>query len=185
MNREQYLQQLWNLLSPVPERTRKEWMYDYEEHFRMAAEHGRLEEEAASELGDPRLVAKELLLGYRVAEAESKGGSLPSVSRAVFAAVGIGFFNLVFVLGPYFGLLGVLFAFWAVSASLVVSVVPVLYEGWFGDALTGPQAISAAMVLLSLGLLSGAGTYKLTRSFMSLTLKYLQLNTRIMKGRKS
>lgn len=183
MTRDQFLNELWSHLAPVPEGTRKEWMFDYEEHFRMAAEHGKSEEESAGELGDPRLIAKEMMLGYRVSEAQSSGGSLPSVSRAVFAAVGLGFFNLVFVLGPYIALLGVLFSLWAVSASFVLAAFPVLYEGFIGDAFSFPLAGFIAMIAIGLGLLLGAGCYRLTRGFLRLTLKYLQANTKMLKGR--
>ncbi|OXM14880.1 HAAS signaling domain-containing protein [Paenibacillus herberti] len=184
MTKERYLKELWTHLSPVPERIRRDWMFDYEEHFRLAAEHGQSEEEAAAELGDPRFIAKEMLLGHRVAEAQSSGGSLRSVSRAVFAAVGLGFFNLVFVLGPYIALMGLLFALWAVSVALVLAAFPILYEGYFGDAFEFQFAIFAAMITVGLGLLLGATAYKLTRGFLRLTLKYLQANTRMLKGRK-
>lgn len=184
MIRNQYLQQLWELLSPVPERIRREWMYDYEEHFRMAAEHGRSEAEAAHELGDPRLIAKELLLTYRVDQAETKSGSVTLVSRAVLAAVSLGFFNLIFVLGPYVALLGVLVALWASAFAVGVSSLAAIYEGMFGGGVTMTQGIFIAMVLLGAGMLLGAGTHWLTKAFMKLTLAYLKFNSRMIRVNK-
>ncbi|RAP74492.1 HAAS signaling domain-containing protein [Paenibacillus montanisoli] len=184
MIREQYLGQLWELLSPVPEHLRREWMYDYEEHFRMAAEHGRSEAEAAHELGDPRLIAKELLLNYRVGQAENKSGSITLVSRAVLAAVSLGFFNLVFVLGPYIALLGVLLALWATAVGVGLSSVMAIYEGLYGGGITMLQGAFLAMVLIALGMLIGAGAHWLTRAVAKMTLRYLKFNSRVMRVKK-
>ncbi|WP_308637671.1 HAAS signaling domain-containing protein [Paenibacillus silvisoli] len=181
MIREQYLKQLWELLSPVPERLRREWMFDYEEHFRMAAEHGRSEAEAANELGDPRVIAKELLLNYRVGEAENKSGSITLVSRAVLAAVSLGFFNLIFVLGPYVALLGVLLALWATAIAVGLSSVMAIYEGLYGGGITLLQGTFMAMALIALGMLIGAGAHWLTRAVAKMTLGYLKFNSRVMR----
>jgi uncharacterized membrane protein len=184
MIREQYLGHLWELLAPVPEKQRREWMYDYEEHFRVSAELGRSEEEAASELGDPRAIAKELLLNYRVDQADNKRGSITLVSRAVFAAVSLGFFNLIFVLGPFVAVLGVLIALWGVAVSVALSSIAVLYEGWFGSAVTNVQACFVALALVGLGMLLGAGTHWLTRAFAKLTLQYLKFNSKVIRVKK-
>ncbi|MBB3112212.1 putative membrane protein [Paenibacillus phyllosphaerae] len=181
--REQYLNQLWQLLSPVPEPLRKEWMYDYEEHFRAAAEQGRSEEAAAAELGDPRIIARELLLGYRVEQAE-KSGKVGSVSRAVFATVGMGFVNLVFVLGPYLALLGVVLALWAVVAALAIGAVVAVIEGLNGEAFNRVQGTFIAMTLIGLAMLSGAGMKSMTRGVMQMTIRYLKFNGRIIGGSK-
>ncbi|BBH22776.1 hypothetical protein Back11_41210 [Paenibacillus baekrokdamisoli] len=184
MIRDQYLHHLWELLKPVPEKLRREWMFDYEEHFRLAAEHGRSEAEAASELGDPRLIAKELLLGYRVEQADDKKGSITLVSRAVLAAVSLGFFNLVFVLGPFIALLGVLLALWGVSLALGLAALAAVYEGISGDAFTIAQGGFVACLLLALGMLLGAGTHVLTRSVAKMTLQYLKFNSRVIRVKK-
>ncbi|MCQ6562466.1 HAAS signaling domain-containing protein [Paenibacillus mendelii] len=182
MIKEQYLQQLWGQLSKVPEPQRRELMFDYEDHFRIAAEHGRSEEEAARELGDPQVIARELMLSYRVVEAEN-GGGVVRVSKAVLATVGLGFFNLIFVLGPYIALLGVLLAFWAVSVALGILAAGVMYEGIFGQGIPLLQASFMAMTALGIGMLAGVGTHKLTRSVFKITLKYLRFNSRVMGGR--
>ncbi|MFD0711943.1 HAAS signaling domain-containing protein [Paenibacillus sp. GCM10027626] len=184
MTKEQYLGQLWDLLAPVPEQQRRDMMLDYEEHFRMTAEHGGTAEEAAAELGDPRVIAKELLLDYRVVEAEKSGGVV-SISRAVMATVGMGFFNLIFVLGPYVGLLGVLIGLWGATLALALAPLAVMFEGVFGENLTLMQASFLSIGILGFAILFGAGTYKLTQGVFKLTLRYLRFNTRVMKGRKS
>lgn len=185
MIRQQYLQQLWELLASVPEPIKRDWMYDYEEHFRIAVENGQTEEEAAAELGDPRQIAKELLLGYRVEQAADKNGSIASVSRAVLAAVSLGFFNLIFVLGPYIALLAILVAFYTVSLALCLVSLGAIWESIWGTDLTYLQGSSLAAVLMGLGILTGIGTHRLARGVARMTLNYLKFNSRmITRGNK-
>ena len=75
----------------------------------------------------------------------------------MLAAVSLGFFNLVFVLGPFIALLGVLISLSAVSLSFGLSAIAAVYEGVFGDTFTLTQSASAAAVLLALGMLLKSG----------------------------
>lgn len=181
MNREMYMRELDRLLAAVPEHIRAEWLYDYDMHFRMEAERGVPEEQTAYALGDPRIIAGELLLGYRVREAETRQ-NVVSVSRAVFATLGVGFFNLVFVLGPFFALLGVLICCWAVAAALFACGMVAVLEGFYGDIFNWQQSVSIASALFGLGILAGTASLWATRGFFRLTLKYLKFNTRLVKG---
>ncbi|UVI30832.1 DUF1700 domain-containing protein [Paenibacillus spongiae] len=183
MIKEQYLQQLWKHLDKIPEPKRREIMFDYEDHFRIAAELGRSEEEAARELGDPQMIAREMLLGYRVEEAENSGGVV-RLSKAVLATAGLGFFNLVFVLGPYIALLSVLLSLWVVSGACGILAIGAMYEGFFGDAVTRMQASFIAISAIGVGMLLGAGTHKLTRGVFKMTLKYLRFNTRVIMNKE-
>lgn len=181
MIKEHYLKQLDGLLQEVPPPIRHEWLYDYELHFQMAAEHGKDEEQAAAELGDPRIVAKELLLGYRVHQANARQNPV-SVSKAVFAAVSLGFFNLVFVLGPYVALSAVLLALWVCAAALAVAGGAAIVEAIQPmGAFTMPQALSACALLVGLALLAMAGLQRLTKAFMAMTVRYLNWNSRMIK----
>ena len=177
------MRELDRLLAAVPEHVRAEWLYDYDMHFRLSAERGIPDEQTAAELGDPRMIAGELLLGYRVRQAETKQ-DVVSVTRAVTATLGLGFFNLLFVLGPFVALLAVLAAFWAVSASLFAGAALAAYEGIVGDFFNLRQGVSAAIALCGFGVLAGASSLAATRGFFKLTLKYLKFNTRLVKGGK-
>ncbi|WP_019908623.1 HAAS signaling domain-containing protein [Paenibacillus sp. HW567] len=185
MTQEQFLKQLRELMNPIPEPLRSEWILDYEEHFRQAAGDGLAEEQIAEELGDPRQLAKEMLLVYRVNEAESSNGRFAPVSRAVFATVGLGFFNLVFVLGPYIMLLGVLLMCWASSVMSGIAALTAIYEGIIGGAFTLIQGIFVAILLLGLGMLLGAFSRWLTQAVSRMTLQYLKFNSRVMKGKRT
>lgn len=181
MIKEHYLKQLDDLLHEVPPEIRREWLYDYELHFQLAAEHGKSEEQAAAELGDPRVVAKELMLGYRVHQANARQNPV-SVSKAVFAAVSLGFFNLIFVLGPYLALSAVLLALWVCAAALAIAGGAAIIEAIQPmGAFTMPQALSICSLLVGLSLLVMAGLHRLTRGFMAMTVKYLNWNSRMIK----
>src|SRR5699024_11262340 len=59
-----------------------------------------------------------------------------NILRAVWAVIGLGFFNLVIVLGPFLGLAGVILGGWIASvvftlSPLLVLVNTVIYPGTF------------------------------------------------------
>ncbi len=82
--KDQYLGELNHLLHVIPSEQRQELLLDYELHFQMAMENGQPEEQIAHELGDPRVIAKELLLGYRVHQAETKQ-SCTGIASCIFS----------------------------------------------------------------------------------------------------
>ena len=61
MRKEDVMRILEETLAPLDERTRREMMENYEEHFAEGLEQGRSEEEICEELGDVREIAEELL----------------------------------------------------------------------------------------------------------------------------
>jgi len=70
MNNE-FLKRLETLLSKVPENDRREMLYDYEEHFQIGLANGKSVEELTAELGDPYVIARDLLADYRVGKDEA------------------------------------------------------------------------------------------------------------------
>lgn len=181
MTRDGYMRELERLLNKVPEPLRREWLFDYYNHFQQAHENGQSEQDAAIELGDPRMIANELLLNYHVEQAETKN-SFGKLSRAVFSTVGLGLFNVIFVLGPYIGIAAVLFSLWAtVGAMAIIGIVTVIDSVW-SQSFTLAQALSLGLICVSLAILLGIGLKVLTKLFFTATLKYLKFNTRVIKG---
>jgi len=183
MTRESYMRELEHLLAKVPEKTRREWLYDYYQHFQQAQENGQAEEEAAMELGDPKMIANELLFGYRIEQAETTN-SFGKLSKSVFATAGLGLFNIVFVLGPYIAIAAVLVSLWAVAASLALAGVAVIVDCVWVQTFTMAQATSLALIFFALALLLGIALKALTKGYFNMTLKYLKFNTRMIKGNK-
>lgn len=179
--RDQYMNELERLLKNVPEQVRKEWLIDYYIHFQQAVENGQSEEEAARELGDPRSIAGELLLSYRVDQVETNK-SFRGLSRAVFATVSLGLFNIIFIIGPYLALAAVLLALWVSAAAMALTGIVTVIESVWTGSFTLAQALSIGLICCSLALLFVLGLKVLTKKFFEVTLKYLKFNTRIVRG---
>ena len=98
MNKKQFLSTLKESLRGIDEDSLREIMYDYEEHFSIGLENGKTEEEISSGLGDPRAIASQYKFERALKTAENTSRPL-NLLKAILAGVGLGFFNLVFVLG--------------------------------------------------------------------------------------
>lgn len=182
MTKQDFLGKLEELLGKMPEAERKDILYDYEEHFQNGMASGKSESEIASSLGSPQAIAKEIMAGYHVAQA-TENVSVNNIARAVLATVSLGFINLVFVIGPLFGVIGVLFAFYVVAVVLVVSPVIMLVAAGMPSEPTGILAwIFTSMVTVGAGSLLGIGMIFVTRWAGKMFLKYLQFNIRIIRG---
>lgn len=179
--RDRYMLELEGMLTIIPEQQRKEWLYDYYIHFQQAVENGQSEEDAALELGDPKLIANEILLGYRVDQAESTS-SFGKLSKAVFATVSLGLFNIIFILGPYLALAAVILSLWAVAASIGLAGLVIIAESLVNETFSMPQALTVSIITTAIAILLFIGLKALTASFYKMTLKYLKFNTRMVKG---
>ncbi len=194
MNRQQYLAQMRKALGRMAEAEKSEILADYQEHFRAGLEEGRSEENIAAALGNPTILGRT----YRVdslADQTRKGWIPADVFRAVFASVSLGFFNIIVVLGPFLGLVGVLIGMWAVAASLgiggigslVAAVASPFLKGIIGYQVTAGAvafAFFAGVCLTGLGILAVIGMIFVTRWFLVLTARYVRFNARFVSGRK-
>lgn len=108
---------------------------------------------------------------------------LGSGAKSWIAALALGFFNLVFILGPFLGLCGALIGMWVATGVLILSPL-------FAIVGTGIPHDSTALLLMAFGSLAcfGAGLMMLiilqwaTKWFFKLTYKYAQFNWNIIKG---
>jgi uncharacterized membrane protein len=192
MNKKEFLGRLSELIKDIPEEEKKDILFDYEEHFRIGLEKGRKEEEIAASLGDPKVIAKQSMVSCILKEAE-KTISVNNIMRAIFAAVGLGFFNLVIVLGPAVGLIGILVSLFASAFAITISGVAVLFGTLIGPVFAWNVYIPFAAVvsiplgigLTALGLLSLIGTFYLTKFFYKLSISYLKMNLQIITNRRN
>jgi len=184
MTKDQYLQELEVVLKGLPVTERREIIADYEEHFQMAYEDGKSDAEIIEGLGNPKSLAKELTAGYYIEQAQNNV-SFPFIFRAVIASLSLGFFNLVFVLGPFIGVLGFLAGLYIMDLSLLFvpmfSFFAILFEGVGLVAIF--QAFFLAIGLTSLGVLMAVGLYYLTKWIYQLLLQYLRFNLQIIQGK--
>ena len=143
---------------------------DYASHFDVGATKGRSEEEIATALGDPLVLADELRMEMRIERWEKKR-SPASAARLVAGMVGLGLANafLVFIALP----LACILVFLAVATIVGMIGAGVMLAGfgvWLGQdqalsLLTGAGlifaaiALGAVLTLLLFALVSGLARY--------------------------
>ncbi|WP_047984962.1 HAAS signaling domain-containing protein [Ornithinibacillus californiensis] len=181
MNREQFLSKLNDSLKRLPSSEREEILQDFREHFEIGMSEGKSEEDIASGLGSPQQIAKELVATYRL-EQVGETANTGNVLRAVWAVIGLGFFNLVIVLGPFVALAAIVLSGWVSGLSLVLS--PVLY---LVNVIIYPEIFAAydlffTLFLSGLGIFIFIGMFYVTRWLSKGFVKYLNFNVRMVKG---
>ncbi len=187
MTKHEFIESLKVKIGDLPLETQSDIIADYEEHFAAGLEDGKTEDEIAQKLGDPDTIAREFKNYSLIRKAEETKSPF-NLSRAVLAVIGLSFFNLVFVVGPYFGILGTLIGLIITSVTLIGSgiagVVMVIISPYTPSIDLGINPYAAAFMFLavsSFGVFLSAVTYFLCKWFYILTIKYLKLNLNIIK----
>ena len=187
MTKSEFLNALSDALRGLPEEERKDILYDYEEHFAAALEAGKTEEEVAGTLGDPRVLAKNFKADYIVKQAE-ENKSVTNIFRAVFSVVSLGFFNVVFVIPPFFALAGVMIGLLAAAVGVTAAGLINFFAGLFALIIPGLTAgiphsffaIFLGLAITSLGLLFLIGVCCLARFLYKGTVWYLKMNLKVI-----
>jgi uncharacterized membrane protein len=207
-------------LARLPETERADILRDQEEFFREAVISGRTEADVIGSLGEPKQLAKSLIAESAVAASENAfrrdtdvgrpgdahqgraastvGGSTASLGaqvnatlRAFFAIITLAPFNLIFVLGPFIGLLGCLFAAWAVSGVMLLCGLLAIF--FVTTEMTGVGAsiwAHVASIFFGLGLTSFSVASLIFMTFLTskiaqLTVRYLRWNLDLISERKA
>jgi len=181
MNKEQFLTELDAALKYISAEERQDILQDFEEHFAVGREEGKTEEEIAAGLGSPRQIAKEMLASYHIEKVETTA-TTRNIFRAVWAVIGLGFFNLVIVLGPFIALIGILFAGWVAGLSFTVSPILVIFDMIIHPGTFEAFPLFFSMALAGLGFFIIIGMYFATRTLTNGFVKYLKFNTKLVKG---
>jgi uncharacterized membrane protein len=173
----------------LPEDELEDIISDYSEHFRMGKANGRTDEELWRSLGSPDDIARELKAMHLVKKAESMK-SCGNIFHAVIATVGLGLFNLVFVLAPFLlilamlfviALLGALFTIFG-PAAFVYSVLQLAGIPAFAIWLNPVAGLFISIGITTTGLLFIIGDYYLTRLLYRIGIKYLKWNIGVITG---
>lgn len=182
MNKETFIRQIRKEFAGVDPEELDDLLHDYQEHFELGLADGRSEEEIASSLGSPRVLARQYRAECRLQEA--KRNTTPgNVLRALLAAMALGLFNIIVMLGPIAAFFGILIALFAVSIALAGTGVALLLAAvpFFSGALMA-AAVSGAFMLGSLGVALFILTLLASRLFGSLLVRYIQKNVDIIKN---
>lgn len=181
MTEEQFMKQLNANLNQLSTEERQDILQDYQEHFEMGKVEGKTEETIAEALGYPEKIAKELLATYHLEKAETNI-TTGNVMRAVWAGIGLGFFNLVIVLGPFMALVGVVIAGWAVGLSFILMPLAALAELVFFPGTFAFFDLFSTLAFSGLGLFIIVGMYYATKIGTRLFIRYLKYNVSFVKG---
>jgi uncharacterized membrane protein len=185
MVKNEFLDKLEYLLSRVPEQDRKEMLYDYQEHFEIGLANGRSQAELIAELGDPHVIARDLLADYRIGRAE-KDKTPSNMGRAILATISLSFFNLLIILGPVVGLFGAYVALCAVSFGLTVLPLAILGSYFFGYSYESFLVnFFVSLTSFSLGVLMSIGMIYVGKFFYNVVLRYIKFNVKVIKGDKA
>lgn len=181
MNKKDFLTDLERHLSKLSKTEKKDILQDYEEYFAIGIVEGKEEHQIVESLGSPKQLAKELLADYHIGKME-KTSSTPNMFKAVWAVIGLGFVNLVIVLGPFLALISLLAAGWITGVSGMLSPLLVLVSAIANPGTFLWYDIFVSMALCGLGIFISIGMYKATVSIRRGFLRYLKYNVSIVKG---
>ena len=193
MTQNEFLTTMEKILRKLDPNERKDILADYTEHFFSGLEEGKTEEEISKSLGNPVMLAKAQIAESMTNRAESDR-TPGNIVQAVLATLSLSLFNIIFIIGPLFGLLGGLIGLWAGALSLSLSGIATLGGLVFSSFVREQVAISglsiwfyifAGIGVSALGALASIGMWFLSRGFAGAILKYVKLNISIVKKRSS
>ncbi|WP_018661692.1 DUF1700 domain-containing protein [Heyndrickxia acidiproducens] len=181
MNKKQFLSKLDSSLKRLPSNERQDILQDFEEHFTIGMQEGKTEEQISSLLGSPHQIAKDMVASYHLDRVETTA-TIGNIIRAVWATIGLGFFNLVIVLGPFIALTAVIVAGWVsglafIASPLLVFVSLILYPDTFELF-----NLFISMLICGLGFFIVIGMYFATRTLAQGFVRYLRFNVKLVKG---
>ncbi len=193
MGKQEFLGQLQFALQSLPPEEVKEIIYDYAEHIDIAVEKGESAEDVIKRLGPIKVIAKEYTINRLITQAQTKPSGI-NYGRVFWATLGLGFFNLVFVLGPFIGLWGVIFGFFMSGVALLLSGIAVVFASLlmpFGILAAISNSIWETVAVFGIGLTLGSiggllviGMGLSAKWFYQITLNYLKLNQKVMLGKE-
>lgn len=187
MIKSEFIASLNQALVGLPQTEKDDILYDYEEHFSIGQEKGKTEAEICDALGDPKAIAKQYIASVMVKKAE-ESKTVGNIMRAVIATLGLGLFNLIFMLGPFAAVIGVLIGLFVASLAVSIAGAAVFLAMLIPDLNPIPWATALpygiggliGIGVACLGLLMLIGTFYLAKLFYNLTIAYLKMNIKII-----
>ncbi|NOU90365.1 DUF1700 domain-containing protein [Paenibacillus sp. LMG 31460] len=103
--------------------------------------------------------------------------------KAIIVSIMLGFFNLIFVVGPWFGILATLIALFVSGFALIISPIVGILDSYMGTVGSDMQFIGFAMLAcFGLGIILTTLSTWLFKVFFKLSWMYIQFNAKLIKG---
>lgn len=209
MNKEHFMIELKLSLRDLSETERQAVMEDYAEHFETGLLEGKSEEQIAKELGQPRQLAKDILASYGVepkikSPEFSQGDWVPfenekmdypefdtkprrrntnSPLMTVCKFICLGFFNLVFLLGPAIAFVTCILTGWILGGTFMLLPLVGIYSIVTAFSVISLFQLSVSILLAGVGLLLIViAMYPLTILTYKVINKYVRWNIRTIFG---
>jgi uncharacterized membrane protein len=181
MTRQAFLARLRDGLRGLPAQAISDIMADYEAHFADGAADGRSEDEVAAALGNPDRLAREIRAESSLNRWREER-SPSSAAGAVFAVLGLGAIDILFLLPILMGVVVTLIALFVVAVVMFFVGAFALAAGPFVDPPGGP----AAAVLAGIGIMAGSASAGAILTIVSIGLMnalvwYGRLHYRLLK----
>ena len=181
MSRQVFMTRLRDGLRGLPPQAIDDIAADYEAHFAEGEAAGRSEAEVAAALGDPGRLARELRAEADLKRWETERNP-SAASAAVFAVLGLGAIDVLFLLPILLAVASVLFAF-AIVSIVCFGAGAIIFAG-------GPvfhaDAPVAAVMLAGLGIMGGSASFGAVTAlasigFINAMVWYGRLHLRLLK----
>jgi uncharacterized membrane protein len=181
MTRSEFLTKLKAGLLGMPASAIADIVSDYETHFADAAAAGRSEQEVAAALGDPTRLARELKAEQGL-KAWQETRTPSTAVTAVFAVLGLGALDFLFLFPILIGVASTILAFYICVIVGVFAGGVMLVGGPFYD---GPGGV-AALMMAGLGVIAisvslGAALTLATTWLVNALVWYGRLHFRLLK----
>ena len=156
--------------------------------LKLDLKNGKSEEEVANLLGNPKDIAKQFK-PERSTETETKtNNSERSIGAKIAVAIGVIFFNLVFVIGIAAGLFGALMVLLGAVIAIIVAGITAFFTSiaalFFGGIPLFLASILFGIGLIAFGLLCALGLIWLFKVLGNLAYKYILFNIELINGGK-
>ncbi|NQX70088.1 DUF1700 domain-containing protein [Paenibacillus alba] len=103
--------------------------------------------------------------------------------KAIIVSIGLGFFNLIFIVGPWFAVLSTLIALFISGFALIIAPIIEVLTTFTGAFDNDMRFIGFAMLaLFGLGIILTTFSSWLFKVFFKLTWTYIQFNAKLIKG---
>lgn len=197
MTKSEFLQELEVLLVELPPENREDLIALYDEIFKAQTKLGKTEKEILTSLDEPRVIARIHVTEYLLDTAE-RHLTTPNLLRVMQAALKTGLSNLILLIAPVLGIIGVVSTLLATGGIVIITGLA-LFLGVFIRPMTifsktiplffyENMIIAAGTFFLSIGLVAFGllfliGSYILVRLIYMGTLRHLRFHLITQKRR--
>src|SRR5699024_9163645 len=177
MEKNDFIKKMNKHLKDIPEEERQDIIRDFEEHFWIAQEEGKSEQQISYDLGDPKILAKSLKADFFINQAKTIT-SWNYMRNALAASLGFSVFNFIIILYPFFFIFSFIFILIVVCPLTMILSFALFFQIEFMHALFN------GLIFFVCGLFLFVSGIFLAKNFYRLFLKYLEWNKKIIRGQE-